>query len=121
LNNFGLATSVGEDGTYSSQKNRCVIAYTAPEALTFGGKFTYASDVWSFGVLVWEMFSRGETAYAQIPQSQIVDKLLKGFRLPKPEGCPDQLVKLMNDCWSIEPPKRPLFADIAHTIEALLL
>ncbi len=117
---FGLAR-VGEyrDMYYKPQKS-AEIPYrsTAPEGLE-KNKFSTKSDVWSFGVLLWEMFSYGKIPYSRQnlhDAEAILDKLEDGFRLPKPKDCPAAVYELMNSCWKWKSAERPTFRQVYHKL-----
>ena len=72
-----------------------------------------ASDVWSFGICLWELFSKGETPYAAISDPQtMLDQLGSGYRLPCPKKCPPEIYEIMLACWKEEYSERPSFDDI---------
>lgn len=96
------------------------IKWTAPEALNFG-KYTSLCDVWSYGILVWEIFSRGDTPYSGMSNSMARERIDEGYRMPAPEGAPPEMYRLMLKCWSYEPESRPHFDEICSVVDALLL
>jgi serine/threonine protein kinase len=73
------------------------------------GSYSYKSDVWSFGIVLWELFSYGRIPYPGMSNSMTVEKVLNGYRLPCPENCPIEIYNLMEQCWSEEPFDRPSF------------
>lgn len=83
----------------------------APESFNFG-TFSHASDVWSYGVTLWEMFSFGLQPYGDLKGSEVIKLVEKGERLPKPKKCPEDVYKIMEQCWNFEPAKRPTFAQL---------
>lgn len=102
----------------------------APES--FYGKFSHASDVWSFAIALWELFSKGQTPYGEMSGSevgynlflnflnyfilliQVNDLIEKGHRLARPECCPEDIYKLMLECWHPRDHKRPNFKFLAE-------
>ena len=95
------------------------IRWTAPEALE-EYKFTTASDVWSFGVLMYEIWSKGATPYGDIPNLPAVQaKVLSGYRLPCPEGCPLLVYAIMTQCWQTDPTSRPTFDELLSQLNDL--
>lgn len=80
----------------------------APESFN-NGLFSHASDVWSFGVTLWEMFSLGESPYGDIRGIDAIEIIEKGERLPQPHLCPDDIYDIMQGCWSYKPKNRPTF------------
>jgi serine/threonine protein kinase len=87
----------------------------AIESLT-DRNFSSQSDVWSFGVVLWELFSLGKVPYPGIPVDRLIHRLLDGYRMEKPELASHKIGQLMNDCWKVEPSERPTF----NQLEAIL-
>ncbi|VDO99361.1 unnamed protein product [Soboliphyme baturini] len=110
ISDFGLARRAN-NLTVEDATGRFPIKWTAPEALKHN-KFTSKSDVWSFGILLWEIYSFGRVPYPRIPVEDVVRYVEKGYRMESPEGCPSDMAKLMLMCWSFEPENRPTFADM---------
>lgn len=98
------------------------LKWTSPEALTMK-KFSEASDVWSFGVTMWEVYSRGIEPYAGWQPRELVTLLKQGQRLEKPESCLDPggqaAYDLMLSCWTLEPRERPTFAQLHDRLERM--
>lgn len=92
--------------------------WTAPEAIAFR-KFTSASDVWSYGVVVWEVMSYGERPYWNWSNQDVIKSIEKGYRLPAPMECPEALYQLMLDCWQKQRTHRPTFSSITQTLDSL--
>src|SRR5436190_453160 len=90
----------------------------APESLRFG-KFTIRSDVWSFGVLMWEITSLGERPYPTRTNEEAMQYVYEGGRLPKPLNCPQKLYDLMLNCWAHRAGNRPPFKECLQEIESL--
>uniref|UniRef100_A0A4W6F479 Protein kinase domain-containing protein n=1 Tax=Lates calcarifer TaxID=8187 RepID=A0A4W6F479_LATCA len=109
---FGLLTLYvlpHQDSVYTaSRSTKIPVRWTAPEAAIYQ-KFSVKSDVWSFGVLLYEMMSRGKMPYEGILNKEVLDLLSSGFRLPCPTRCPQNIYRIMMDCWAAEPSKRPSF------------
>ncbi|XP_065194165.1 uncharacterized protein LOC135825357 isoform X2 [Sycon ciliatum] len=82
--------------------------------------YTMPNDVWSFGVVLWEICTLGEQPYNTIANKQLLDTLQGGYRMRKPDSCSDKLYMLMLHCWSRRPASRPSFKDLAKTFESLL-
>uniref|UniRef100_G3P7M8 non-specific protein-tyrosine kinase n=1 Tax=Gasterosteus aculeatus aculeatus TaxID=481459 RepID=G3P7M8_GASAC len=105
---FGLARII-KDSVYTASRNTKIpVRWTAPEA-AIHQKFSVKSDVWSFGVLLYEMMSRGKMPYEGKNNKEVLDLLSSGFRLPCPTRCPQNIYRIMMDCWAAEPSKRPSF------------
>jgi len=81
------------------------------------GKFTSASDVWAFGVVLWEMFSYGLVPYFPMSNAEVFEKVPKGLRLSIPEKCPEDIYSLMLACWEEEINLRPNFKNLSNWIE----
>ncbi|KAI1889766.1 hypothetical protein AGOR_G00166310 [Albula goreensis] len=113
ISDFGMSREE-EDGVYSTTggMKQIPVKWTAPEALNYG-RYSTETDVWSFGVLLWETFSRGVTPYASMNNQQTRDEVERGYRMPAPEGCPPEVYALMCHCWQYDPRKRPSF----HTLQ----
>uniref|UniRef100_UPI00358E7B1D hepatocyte growth factor receptor n=1 Tax=Myxine glutinosa TaxID=7769 RepID=UPI00358E7B1D len=119
---FGLARDTYDKEYYSVRdctRARLPIKWMALESLQTS-KFTTKSDVWSFGVLLWELMTRGAPPYADIDPFDMKIYLLSGRRLPQPEFCPATLFELMLACWQPHPEARPSFSDIVTSIGVLL-
>ena len=80
----------------------------AIESLT-DREFSSQSDVWSFGIVLWELFSLGKVPYPGMPVDRLIHRLLDGYRMEKPEFASHEISQLMNDCWKVEPSERPTF------------
>eukprot|EP01116_Phalansterium_solitarium_P010439 TRINITY_DN2519_c0_g1_i5.p1 TRINITY_DN2519_c0_g1~~TRINITY_DN2519_c0_g1_i5.p1 ORF type:complete len:481 (+),score=101.99 TRINITY_DN2519_c0_g1_i5:152-1594(+) len=95
------------------------VRWAAPETCS-SGKFTIKSDVWSFGVVLWELMTFGEHPYADMTNRQVVDAVvLKSYRLPLPDDCPSIVADLVNECWSTIPAARPTFVEIYRRLESM--
>ncbi|CAH2303265.1 tyrosine- kinase Srms [Pelobates cultripes] len=115
---FGLARILKDD-MYSPEKNRAVpIKWTAPEALSHC-KYTTKSDVWSFGILVYEVFTFGQMPYKDMTNPEVYNQVEQGYRLPKTSNCSTEMYKLMLECWDKDPNKRPSFQDIVETLAVM--
>ncbi|XP_046844069.1 tyrosine-protein kinase ABL1-like isoform X2 [Xenia sp. Carnegie-2017] len=112
VGDFGLSRLLLRDDMYTArQGSKFPIKWTAPEALAYN-EFTVKSDVWAFGVLLWEIATYGISPYPGLDLSQVYDKLLTGYRMQAPAGCPDEVYQLMRKCWEFEPMDRPSFKEI---------
>ncbi|KRX50601.1 Tyrosine-protein kinase CSK, partial [Trichinella murrelli] len=115
---FGLAKSV--DSIDAEDANcRFPIKWTAPEALCHN-KFTGKSDVWSFGILLWEIYSFGRVPYPRIPVQEVVRYIKNGYRMEPPEGCPSDIAELMSQTWTIKAECRPNFQQILKALQLML-
>uniref|UniRef100_A0A8D8PSK7 Tyrosine-protein kinase n=1 Tax=Cacopsylla melanoneura TaxID=428564 RepID=A0A8D8PSK7_9HEMI len=114
ISDFGLSRVViGEQDCYrATQGGRWPIKWYAPESYNLG-VFSSASDVWSFGVTLWEMYSFGQQPYGDKKGIDVVPLLERGERLPRPEHCSTDVYRTMEQCWSHEPRDRPTFSQLA--------
>ncbi|XP_028286521.1 hepatocyte growth factor receptor isoform X2 [Parambassis ranga] len=118
---FGLARDVYDKEYYSVHNKSGVklpVKWMALESLQTH-KFTTKSDVWSFGVLLWELMTRGAPPYSDVNSFDITVFLLQGRRLLQPEFCPDALYTVMIECWHPKPERRPSFSDLVSSISAI--
>ncbi|XP_030578842.1 ephrin type-A receptor 4a-like [Archocentrus centrarchus] len=90
---------------------KSVVLWSAPEAIQYH-RFSSASDVWSFGIVMWEVMSYGERPYWDMGNQDVIKAIEDGFRLPAPVNCPPHLHQLMLDCWQKERTERPSFSQI---------
>ncbi|XP_038057847.1 tyrosine-protein kinase SRK3-like isoform X2 [Patiria miniata] len=104
---FGLSRII-EDEYIAKEGAKMPIKWTAPEAINFG-KFTIKSDVWSFGILIYEVITKGRVPYPGMVNREVLDQVSRGYRMPKPPECPDQLYDITKQCWDAVPEKRPTF------------
>ena len=97
---FGLARYMERDMTYRAREGaKFPIKWTAPEGLVYNC-FSIKSDVWAFGVLLWEIATYGATPYPGVELQDVYVLLEKGTRMEAPQGCPDAVYQLMLDCTS---------------------
>ncbi|KAK2915164.1 ephrin type-A receptor 2a [Channa argus] len=121
VSDFGLSRVLEDDaeGTYTTRGGKIPIRWTAPEAIAYR-KFTSASDVWSFGIVMWEVMAFGERPYWDMSNLEVMKVINEGFRLPAPMDCPSAVYQLMLQCWQHDRSKRPRFADIVNILDKLL-
>lgn len=116
---FGLARLIEDDEYNAHQGAKFPIKWTAPEAATHG-RFTIKSDVWSFGILLTEIITKGRIPYASMSNREVLEKLESNYRMPKPQttpACPDSLYELMLQCWHRDEHQRPTFEYIQSFLE----
>ncbi|XP_029893685.1 tyrosine-protein kinase FRK [Aquila chrysaetos chrysaetos] len=117
---FGLARvfKVENENVYEARpETKLPVKWTAPEAIRYN-KFSVKSDVWSFGILLFEIITYGKMPYAGMAGHQVIQMLDKGYRLPQPETCPAPLYRLMLQCWSAEAGGRPTFEALCGQLES---
>ncbi|XP_036403485.1 fibroblast growth factor receptor 4-like [Megalops cyprinoides] len=118
---FGLARGVHNIDYYKKTTNgRLPVKWMAPEAL-FDRVYTHQSDVWSFGVLMWEIFTLGGSPYPGIPVEELFKLLKEGHRMDKPSNCTHELYMKMRECWHAVPTQRPTFKQLVEELDRLLL
>ncbi|XP_035211836.1 tyrosine-protein kinase Abl-like isoform X2 [Stegodyphus dumicola] len=115
---FGLARLMRDD-TYTAHAGaKFPIKWTAPEGLAYN-KFSTKSDVWAFGILLWEIATYGMSPYPGVDLTDVYHMLESGYRMECPPGCPPRVYELMRQCWHWEPSERPTFKDIHLTLETM--
>ncbi|XP_055690049.1 tyrosine-protein kinase CSK isoform X2 [Lutzomyia longipalpis] len=107
VSDFGLA----REECYNLDVGKLPIKWTAPEALK-GGRFSNKSDMWSFGILLWEIYSFGRVPYPRIPLADVVKHVEVGYKMEAPEGCPPEIYEMMRQAWDLNPLRRPNFGDL---------
>jgi len=117
ISDFGMSREE-EEYIVSDGLKQIPIKWTAPEALNYG-KYTSLCDVWSYGVLAWEIFSKGGTPYQGMTNTRARELIDTGYRMPAPDGTPDEIYQLMLRCWQYESEDRPHFSEIHATVDLL--
>uniref|UniRef100_A0A7N6AWY0 Fibroblast growth factor receptor n=1 Tax=Anabas testudineus TaxID=64144 RepID=A0A7N6AWY0_ANATE len=117
---FGLARDVHNIDYYKKTTNgRLPVKWMAPEAL-FDRIYTHQSDVWSYGVLLWEIFTLGGSPYPGIPVEELFKLLKEGHRMDKPANCTHELYMIMRECWHAVPSQRPTFRQLVEDLDRVL-
>ncbi|KAF6205749.1 hypothetical protein GE061_019922 [Apolygus lucorum] len=119
---FGMSRNVRDTGEiYEQRPNRGAlpIRWMAPESLHYN-LFTQKSDVWSFGVLLWEIVTLGSTPYSTMGARDVMRQVIDGYRLEKPKHCKAEFFKVLSKCWQHDPNKRPTFTELKSEIGTLL-
>ncbi|XP_048125496.1 fibroblast growth factor receptor 2 isoform X3 [Alosa alosa] len=116
---FGLARDVHNIDYYKKTTNGLPVKWMAPEAL-FDRVYTHQSDVWSFGVLMWEIFTLGGSPYPGIPVEELFKLLKEGHRMDKPGNCTNELYMMMKDCWHAISSQRPTFKQLVEDLDRIL-
>ncbi|XP_044230505.1 tyrosine-protein kinase receptor TYRO3 [Thunnus albacares] len=118
---FGLSKKIYSGDYYrQGSVSKLPVKWIALESLA-DNVYTTQSDVWAFGVTMWEIMTRGQTPYPGVENSEIYEFLIKGERLKKPADCRDDIYELMHSCWSPVPKCRPSFQHLVGQLEALWL
>uniref|UniRef100_A0A8C1QHX4 receptor protein-tyrosine kinase n=1 Tax=Cyprinus carpio TaxID=7962 RepID=A0A8C1QHX4_CYPCA len=121
VSDFGLSRVLEDDpeAAYTTRGGKIPIRWTAPEAIAYR-KFTSASDVWSYGIVMWEVMSYGERPYWQMSNQDVIKAVEENYRLPGPMDCPTALYHLMMDCWQKDRNSRPKFEEIVSILDKLI-
>ncbi|XP_045483069.1 tyrosine-protein kinase receptor torso-like [Harmonia axyridis] len=120
VSDFGLSRDVYMDSIYCKTTNgKLPLRWMALESLTHQ-IYTSQSDVWSFGILMWEISSLGAIPYPGVETQELLAMLNRGERMGKPELCPDELYALMINCWNESPSDRPTFTSLKEAFERML-
>uniref|UniRef100_A0A8C8A0F7 receptor protein-tyrosine kinase n=1 Tax=Oryzias sinensis TaxID=183150 RepID=A0A8C8A0F7_9TELE len=121
VSDFGLSRVLEDDpeAAYTTRGGKIPIRWTAPEAIAYR-KFTSASDVWSYGIVMWEVMSYGERPYWEMSNQDVIKAVEESYRLPGPMDCPEALYHLMMDCWQHERTNRPKFDEIVCLLDKLI-
>uniref|UniRef100_A0A3Q1I7J5 Ephrin type-A receptor 6 n=1 Tax=Anabas testudineus TaxID=64144 RepID=A0A3Q1I7J5_ANATE len=122
VSDFGMSRVLEDDteAAYTATGGKIPIRWTAPEAIAYG-KFSSASDVWSYAIVMWEVMSYGERPYWEMSNQDVILSMEEGYRLPAPMGCPVTLHQLMLHCWQKEPSQRPRFTDVLSFLDKLII
>ncbi|XP_044754271.1 proto-oncogene tyrosine-protein kinase receptor Ret [Coccinella septempunctata] len=120
ISDFGLTRDIYEDNAYTKRsKGRVPVKWMAPESLQ-DHVYTTKSDVWSFGILLWELVTLGASPYPGIAVQNLFHLLRQGYRMERPNNCSEKLYQIMRSCWEIKPENRPRFSDMAGVLEKML-
>ncbi|XP_077343358.1 ephrin type-A receptor 7 isoform X4 [Lithobates pipiens] len=121
VSDFGLSRVIDDDAdaVYTTTGGKIPVRWTAPEAIQYR-KFTSASDVWSYGIVMWEVMSYGERPYWDMSNQDVIKAIEEGYRLPAPMDCPACLHQLMLDCWQKERGERPKFEQIVGILDKMI-
>ncbi|XP_053684738.1 tyrosine kinase receptor Cad96Ca [Sabethes cyaneus] len=117
---FGFARDIVTSKVYERKsEGRLPIRWMATESL-YDNIFTVKSDIWSFGILMWEIVTLGSTPYPGIAAADVMRKVRDGYRLEKPEHCRRELYNIMFYCWAKDPNERPDFPEVVEMLDRLL-
>ncbi|RMX49955.1 hypothetical protein pdam_00013942 [Pocillopora damicornis] len=119
VSDFGLMRQMYED-VYSLKKTKKLpVKWMAPESI-FDSIFSTKSDVWSYGILLWEMVTMGGVPYPTLTNSEVCRLLKTGYRMERPDMCSDEVYELMTECWTEEPATRPSFSQLVEKLELII-
>ncbi|TFK10237.1 glucocorticoid-induced transcript 1 protein [Platysternon megacephalum] len=118
VSDFGMARYVLDDLYISSLGTKFPVKWSAPEVFHYT-KFSSKSDVWAFGILMWEVFTLGKQPYELYDNVQVIEKVSEGYRLYRPQLASETIYQLMYSCWHELPEKRPTFHQLLSIIEPL--
>ncbi|XP_011408910.2 PREDICTED: tyrosine-protein kinase SRK3-like, partial [Amphimedon queenslandica] len=114
--NFHLAQHLNGKKYWIVEKGtRVAIRWTAPEAYTLK-RLSIKSDVWSFGILLWELATKGKEPYPGMTNAQVLESVSKGYHMPIPRNCPEPFELLMMNCWKQNEDQRPTFIHIFNIL-----
>ncbi|XP_023820288.1 focal adhesion kinase 1 isoform X15 [Oryzias latipes] len=119
LGDFGLSRYMEDSSYYKASKGKLPIKWMAPESINFR-RFTTASDVWMFGVCMWEILMYGIKPFQGVKNNDVIGRIENGERLAMPPQCPPTLYSLMTKCWSYDPSKRPRFNELKTQLSTIL-
>jgi serine/threonine protein kinase len=115
---FGLTRYVLDD-EYTSTGTKFPIKWASPEVLHFT-KFSSKSDVWAYGILLWEIFSGGKSPYPSMNNMEVVNQVTRhNYRMDRPHMCPSEIYRIMGLCWHEKPEKRPPFSELLQMVTIL--
>ena len=112
---FGLARVIKEDFYNPQDGTKFPIKWTSPEAAVHN-KFSVKSDVWSFGIFVYELITYGAMPYPGMNNREVLQAVRQNYRMPPPKNCPDTLYEIMLNCWKHEPDNRPTFEHLKYQL-----
>uniref|UniRef100_A0A1I7V4I5 Protein kinase domain-containing protein n=1 Tax=Caenorhabditis tropicalis TaxID=1561998 RepID=A0A1I7V4I5_9PELO len=118
IGDFGLCR-LTDSLLYTARGGRLPLKWMAPESLS-SYEYSFKSDVWSYGVLLWELFSLGEVPYAEVQTTELLQTHRSGKRLLKPEYCPEEIYDVMRSCWQELPDDRPAFQQTCAILAQML-
>ena len=117
-------TPEGESPTYAEEEDvrdpYNTLRWMAPENL-LSRHFSTASDVWSFGVVIWEMFNPSSLPYEDCDDKVCVERITQGYVMEAPKECPERVVKILKACWYQNPSSRPSFLYMSSLLSNIIL
>uniref|UniRef100_A0A670JTG8 Ephrin type-A receptor 10 n=1 Tax=Podarcis muralis TaxID=64176 RepID=A0A670JTG8_PODMU len=119
ISGFRVSQEEKMETVFSTLGGKSLVLWLAPEASQYH-RFSSASDMWSFGIVMWEVMSYGERPYWDMSNQDVITAIEDGFRLPAPANCPPALHQLMLDCWQKDCTERPKFSQVHSTLGNML-
>lgn len=119
VTDFGLSRYVLDDEYTSSAGSKFPVRWSPPEVLLYC-KFSSKSDIWAYGVLMWEVYSMGRLPYERLNNTEIVDQVSRGLRLYRPQLANEKVYSIMSSCWQDKADERPTFQELVLTVQDLL-
>ncbi|XP_007571980.1 tyrosine-protein kinase BTK [Poecilia formosa] len=119
VTDFGLSRYVLDDEYTSSAGSKFPVRWSPPEVLLYC-KFSSKSDIWAYGVLMWEVYTLGKLPYERLNNTEIVDQVSRGLRLFRPQLANEKVYSIMTSCWSDKADERPTFQELALNVQDLL-
>ncbi|GMR51891.1 hypothetical protein PMAYCL1PPCAC_22086 [Pristionchus mayeri] len=120
IGDYGLCRAIGkEEDNYMSHGGKLPLKWMSPEAIE-KYNFSVASDVWSYGILLFEIITLGGTPYADWAAAELLTRLKRGDRMERPSNCNDSIFELMTQCWTGKPADRPTFSYLRKQLGILL-
>jgi len=116
ISDFGLARDVEMDNYYQSSNKDIPYKWCSPEVLLHG-KFSQSSDIWAFGIVLWEIFTWGDTPYPGLPNQMMIEKVVKGSTMEIPEDFPPEITEIIQQCWKFNHNERPSAEEILNKIQ----
>uniref|UniRef100_A0A3Q1H7R7 Tyrosine-protein kinase n=1 Tax=Anabas testudineus TaxID=64144 RepID=A0A3Q1H7R7_ANATE len=119
VTDFGLSRYVLDDEYTSSAGSKFPVRWSPPEVLLYC-KFSSKSDIWAYGVLMWEVYTLGRLPYDRLNNTEIVEQVSRGMRLYRPQLANEKVYNIMMTCWHEKPDDRPTFQELALVVQDLL-
>ncbi|XP_061182836.1 uncharacterized protein LOC133191143 [Saccostrea echinata] len=119
IGDFGFAKDIYGTDYYKKSEMTMVPVRWMPEESFKNGKFSSKSDVWAYGVLLWEIFAFGQLPYEDLTNCEVMAKVMNGHRMGQPRHCPVQVYNVMGECWNTEPDKRPCFKTVVTLLSSI--
>ena len=118
IGDFGMSQTLYHSDYYKQKGEQALpVRWMAPEAFIYG-RFSTEGDVWSFGVVMWEVFSFAMQPYYGKMNDQVMNEVRRGHTLSRPDDCPESIFEIMRSCWQMEPHRRPSFSELAEELSS---